>query len=482
MPIITGVTSSGGGGGGTSGSASDAVVQFVNTISGSPVIRFDFNDLEPAMATKIDLSPPPLRKAKSSTMLNDGELVNASAYDNRTITLTIEMVSDDNDAAAAALSALAAELNRSTNILRVKFGTVSTFFRTYRSSFTTEMLNYSLGYTEHTVTIEAEPFGLGLPVDVAAKQVYSDPANGGRQWDINDVRGDVETPPQITMQPGWNPGGSIVIGVRRHGNPDNVEHWVQAEICSPGFDTSYNSHSAAMSGDGAGATLTNSLHVSFAVHSEMANRVGFLFPPTPTVDGRGTYRLFARVQPSSSGSVGLMATYGGRYLAENSTVLPTGTGFAYLADLGTFTAPRGTDPVVDGYSGAEMAISVDPIWLLANQVGGATMDVDYFYIVPADDHFAAIALSNVDNSTTTVIDGPNDSVYQVLDPTVFPRVLSPSTHTFSGSLPMLSPGSNRLYFLGPVHDPTNASAVDVLTTDVYVSARYWPRYLTLATA
>lgn len=490
MPVITGI-----GGGGSLG----AVVQFVDSISTTAVVRFDFHDLEPSMVTKIDLAPPPLRYAKSSTMLVDGDRIQASAYGNRTITITAEFQSADQDSAAAALSALALELNRPTNILKVQIGTHPTFFRTYRSSFSTSMVAWDTTYLENGVQVEAEPFGLGLPQIVAGQtiplgeftRISTDPAYVGTDklpgmcLDVNSVLGDVETPPQLCLKTGFTPPGSfgtLVVGLRRTGTPSLLSTFFPAESWTAGTDTAVaGSHDANMSGAG-----NNYMHCTFATVSTLTHRVGFLWPPGATVEARGAFRLFARVRASGTGTVTFAADYNGTVLQP--AVALTASAFAtdaYLVDLGTFTAPAGQDPTYDGFTGLPLPIQPAQLWVSAARTSGsATADIDYIIAVPADDALAVVAFSAVATNTFEVIDGTSDTIYQATtfldDPAGV--VLSPATHSFSGSLPMLSPGKNRLYIVAPVFDPSNVSSDAGLTTYIDVQIRYWPRYLTLATA
>jgi hypothetical protein len=436
------------------------------------------------MVTRIDLSPPPLRYAKSSTMLADGDRIQASAYGNRTIRITAEFQSNDEDSASVALSALGRELNRATNILLVQIGSVPTFYRTYRSTFTSSMVAYDTTYLENGVEIEAEPFGLGLPQFASVLTVGTsnftriswDPAYVGTDslpnlsMDVNDVLGDVETPAQILLESSASPldaYGPTVIAVRRRGTPANLTTVFQSENCSAGFDTAVaTSHDATMSGVG-----NNYMRCTFATQTGLVNRVGFLWPPAATVEARGAFRLYVRMIVNGSGSVSAAANFNGVQL-QDEVLNASG-----MVDLGTFTAPAGGDPVQDGFSGREVPIQPTAIWLMAARTSGTvTLDFDYAIAVPADDSLGIITFSTV-TAGWPVLDATSDTVYQstvdLSDSTGV--VVSPSTHSFSGSLPMLSPGTNRLYLLTGLTYSSNDGYTDVMV-------RYWPRYLSLATA
>ncbi len=460
-------------------SASAVTIQFVDSIATSPVVRLDLNNESPFMVSHADFSPPPLRRTRSSTMLADGDLVTAARHGNRMIVLEVECSTPNPDVASAFLSQLGIELNRDNNLLRVIVGSYTTFYRTYRApDFKLDMVDWDGEIWLQSLTIEAEPYGLGLPISGSTLTLNADPASGGRFIDLPGVAGDVETPAQVLFQPSYaTPAqiGTTHLAVRRRGNPAGLAHVVQAEAMSVGYDTAVSSaHSVYYSGAG-----NNYLDVSFATISTMANRAGFLFPYGATADARGSYRLLVRAGVTAIGSdvLFLQATYGGVTLSA-PVALPDDGG-VYLLDLGLMHAPRGIDPITQGFSSVPMNVAPDAVWIEAQRASGTTAHVviDYAYLIPADDHLAPVFLSaGTTAGSWSVIDGPSNSVYQILDPAAAPWTVTPATHDFDGALPMLSPGNNRLYIVGQV------GVGGAIGDTASVKVTYWPRYLGLATA
>lgn len=473
----------------TGGPPSGVTIQFVDQITTSPTVRLDLHNTLPFMVTGWNISPPPIRRATSSTMLADGDLITAARHGNKQITLDLELSSAAGpDAASAALQQLGVELNRETNLLRIVLGSHTTFYRVWRSpDYKLDMLDLDGELWSASLTLECEPYGIGLPVvALAATALSSDPASAGRYVDIAGVIGDVETPPQIAFQTTapspsqprtW---GTTVFSVRRRGNPANVTHVLQAETgYFYGADTTVaTSHDTAMSGAG-----NNYARATFATASFLFERVDFQFPSFASTDARGAYRLLVRVRTTSTSVYQMQGSYGALNLAKGTVTLPALSG-TFLIDLGVVTVPKGNDPRQNGYSGADVAVSPDVLRIQAARVSGtAPLDIDYALLIPADDHWCAVTWTDFDPVAAPwgVIDGPTNSVYQVVDPNASPVVLASSMHSFTGELPMLSPGNNRLYVAGPVSDMTAAALIESVSGSSTLQVKYWPRYLTLAT-
>jgi hypothetical protein len=159
------------------------VVQFVDTISTTPVVRLNLNNEAPWATTAVDASPPPLKQAWSGTLLADGERLSAAAYANRQLRLSLELITASQDASAGALQALWRELDRPSNLLmyQPEGATNPVFFRTLRS-MDNSVQDYAGGgpATLRTVDVEiaAEPFALGLRETLPQVTVYADPAEG----------------------------------------------------------------------------------------------------------------------------------------------------------------------------------------------------------------------------------------------------------------------------------------------------------------
>lgn len=435
-----------------------------------------------AEGTRFD--PPSLRRAEVSTLLVDGEQYPATAYDNRTISLRLAVQTANPDDLATQLQLLHRQLDKATNILRVQPKTTEpVYFRTFRAP--PEAINV-IPRDRRTAIVEvdlpAEPFGYGPKITLTPITVTNDPATGvanGMYFDVTGVRGDVETPlflaiPATELLPG---GGSTAgeitsIGVRRRGTPANAPLVLQAELGTAGTDTSLPGNDPLMSGSG-----PNYMRTTFATTTAMALRWSrTTFPDNPSVDTRGTYRVFARTRHSVAGDtiqIRLYASFNGQVVNGETVALTNSTNVRY-ADLGLLQFPSGTDPVTDGYSGEELAAGGMTVGVSAARVSGSgNLDVDLLLFVPADDRLAMVTWSLFSGPTTFVLDSARAMAY-ALGSTG--QIRSEPPMSVIGSPPMVSPGvTNRIVFVPDV-SVTNTTSDDITDT-VVVAPYYWPRYL-----
>lgn len=158
------------------------VVQFVDSVSASPTVRLDLND-DNVWGLKYDgtdFSPPELRRSMAQTLLADGALVTAAAYDNRVIRLRLELRDTSVDAVATRIQALSRELDRPTNILKWQPGTSAPlFFLTMRSPVNRVVEVPGPGTLKLVeVDVLAQPHAVGLRETLPPVTVYNDPAEG----------------------------------------------------------------------------------------------------------------------------------------------------------------------------------------------------------------------------------------------------------------------------------------------------------------
>lgn len=460
------------------------VLQFVDAVGAAPTVRLDLND-DTAWSLDYDgtdMSPPRLRQAWASTLLTDGAILAAAAYDNRRVRLRLDLQTASLDAAYGQLQALHRELDRPANVLRWQPQGASSpvFFRTIRS-----LANRVVEYPgpgllrSFDVEIDAEPFALGLKETVGPTAVSNNPAAaGGMYLDLPTIKGDVETPLRVSAPVTDNltaPGQMSVLAVRRRGTPASAPFVLQAEAMSALNDTATQPNSATMSGAGNNFTRT-----TFATTTTRATRLTLSeWPAAPGVDVRGRYRVFAAVKKSVAGDAvdvwlgwgrpGSATTYSG------DAVRLAATTNRYLADLGLISFPVGPDPVVDGLSGADLPVRGQSVAVdVARVSGSGTLDVDYLLFVPADDRMAIIGWNNlvVAGTESAVVDATTEQVYGLTSGgAVF---TSSGSSALAGGFPMATPGaSNRLYLLRSV----GGSGVDLVTTSTAVTVEYWPRYL-----
>ncbi|MBM0277805.1 hypothetical protein [Micromonospora tarensis] len=288
------------------------------------------------------------------------------------------------------------------------------------------------------------------------------------------IRGDVETPLFLSVL-----AADVVvtgrrqsaIAVRRRGTPSAMPLVLQAEAMSVDVDTSVQTDSA-MSGSGA-----NFARTTFAAPA--MNRRLYLvnaFPATPSVDARGTYRVFARVRKSVSGDVitmRLTASYNGAAFNGDTVTLPSGIEPRWV-DLGLLPYPVGYDPVTDGYSGSTLAVtgSALSVWA-ARSSGSGNLDTDALLFVPADDRYCQVQWAQWTGPTSLVLDSSANAAYGVgasgeLAPTELMEL--------AGLPPMVTPGqAARVVFVQDVG--STSSGGDSRTGSTRITPYYWPRYL-----
>lgn len=454
------------------------VIEFVDSVSASATIRLSLTT-SPWMVIfeGTSVPPPPLRRSLAQTLLADGAYIPASAYDNRVVTLRLMYDGTSGPSAATAVQVLNRELDRETNILRWQPDPTipAVYFRTYRSPDYDPVTDHGHDRFQMTVQIPAEPFALGLPVTVTPIVVSNDPAAAqGRFFDITSVQGDVETPLVIKV-----PGSSVttrqtLFAVRRRGAPSAMPFLLQTESMTLGTDTTVITGGANWSPSATGSDTTDT---SFSTVSTIATRLSSAaFPASPSVDARGTYRVFARVGANTTaGNFDITLRHGVRAIDNTATrFTSTANGIQTHADLGLVQIPEGFDPVTDGPTGVALSANGVPLSLRVARINGSNFYTDYLLFVPADDCFAIVKWGS-SSPSAFVFNGVSRSVYG-LDASG--RAADIQSAGFVGGPIMVSPGvTNRVIYINDVH-PTPATD-DPITNSVTVSPFYWPRYLSI---
>lgn len=458
------------------------LVHFVDSIVASPGLRLDLCNGAWILQPSSDLSPPGLRRAAASTLLADGAVIPASAYDNRVIRLVLRL--DDStasaDTAAQQVQKIAREIDRPTNILRWQPGTTNpVFFRTFRAEF--DALFWDPVQRVCTVTIPAEPFAYGLEVVPSPITVSNDPAAGanGCYFEVTSVKGDVDTP-LFLNRPVTTVGEQSLFAVRRRGTPSAMPFLLQAESMTQGTDTTTQANSGTFSGAG-----NNYSRTTFTTGTMSTRLSTNKFPSSASIDARGTYRVFARVRRNGSTSTSITArlvyasSSAGAGVTTNDTVSITGT-TVQMIDLGMVSIPIGPDPRYNGYDNTEILVEGIYLRVEAARVGGTdTLDTDYLLLVPADDRLAIVAWSP-DGTTGTadnlVLDGLNELTFGYLASSG--EICSMGSPYFVGGLPMLTPNvTNRVIYINEVGP---GLAEPSWPTTWSFQPYYWPRYLYVA--
>jgi hypothetical protein len=451
-------------------------IAFVDSVSANPAVRLLLSaDPWKVLQAGTDVSPPPLQRLVPSTLLTDGNPIPATAYDNRTITLHLQVRTTAGSTLATQIQLLGRELDRPSNILKWQPdpSIPAVFFRTYRSPDYSPTIEHGLTMIDLTVSILAEPFAIGLLEAIAPVAVQNDPAAGsnGRFLDVTGVKGDVETPLIVKL-----PGSSgqlfqSLFATRRRGTPSAMPSVLQCESMTMGTDTATQANSALRSGAGNNSTLT-----TFATSTALVARLSTtVFPASASVDVRGTYRVFLRCSSSTTGQTFNIQLQHGIRAAKNAVVnLATSTANNFcVVDLGLVQLPEGFDPVTDGMSNVQLPVAGVPLTLYVQRVSTTgQLTCDYLYFVPADDHFGIVNWGST-TPTTFVFDGTGRSVYG-LDGSG--NIADIATAGFVGDPPYVSPGvTNRITFL---RDITKAPGLDdPVTSFATLTCSYYPRYL-----
>jgi hypothetical protein len=458
-------------------------LDFVNSIA-DPTSRLNLADGTTwrVLRDGTRFDPPPLRRARrGGTMLIEGEPVSASVAGNRIIQLRLQLVAASNDAMAAQHQLLARELDREHNVLRwwPDGATSPVFFKTFRADGG-GVEAVRLGLDRIELEIEAEPYALGALQTLSAATVNNNPAAGsnGMYCDITGVIGDVDTPIIVSI-----PSTDVVasgrrqslFAVRQGGTPSNAPLAIQAESMTLAANTATQSNSSAWSGSG-----SNSVRASSLTSTLTTRLTSSVYPSSPAVDVRGTYRVFLRCA-QTSGSDTMRARLdvsadGTNWLVGDPVTLPGGTA-KRLVDLGLVQLPLGhtrrygPDGAALSVGGAQFRIA------LARTSGSGSLDLDYLLFAPADDALGTVLWPGTSPTglTTMRLDttGP-DPVVEGLSSGG--AVLSTELVECDCGPIHISPGvTNRLVFALDVGSTSTAG--DDVTETSSLTVSYYPRYL-----
>ncbi len=457
-------------GGGTT-TPGDCDVRFVDGISLSAATRFDF--FGPSWTVLFegsDTTPPEMADQRASSMLVDGELVTASVWRNRIVTLVLLLKASTPQQAAVELRDLARELNRTTNVLWWQPNTAlpPTFFRTYRSPDYQIEADWGINLHRVTLRLEAEPLARDLAENLTAT-INFDPAAATNPCyvDLPAVKGDVPSPLYITSASTSLSGRKVALATRRRGDPDAFTWYRQADALTLGADTTVTGPDSSASGGSAA-------RVSFATDTSSVARVSGTFPiDGGSVDWRGTYRMFARVR--LNGSTTVIKVAGGTTMSRNQAVTLTAASASnyVLLDLDRVRIPYGNAGRAAGF-GPESAAAAATLLVYAERVSGiGTCDIDYVFLVPADMDYVLAQCPTVSGGSQVVFDGPNAAVYgrnSAGDLTASTGIVA----HYGGTLPQVDPAqANRLFLLPGVESNTSTPQ----TGTAVLNLTYWPARL-----
>jgi hypothetical protein len=454
----------------------------------APGVRLDLNNEAP-WATPydgFDLSPPGLRRAVASTLLRDGSVYPASAYDDRMVRFRLELHTANPVDAVTQLQALATEVDRPRNILKWQPDDASqpVYLNTIRSPMgrVTEVPGGG-GLRLFDVELLAEPFALGAQQVLAPITISNEPLAGvtNPQYatiPAAQVLGDVDTPAVLRFASPTVTGRQSLVAIRSR-NLNGTFHTFHLEEGNNAADTTEPGVDVNMSGPSNNYTRT-----TFATTPGMVNRVTYpSFPPVGFTSSafRGTYRVFLRYRKSVAGDVIRVRLLWGGVLIPGAVVgqtvtLVQSTDRRY-ADLGLVSLPAGADPETDGYSGLLWPASGVPLAVQAERASGSgNLDMDVLVFVPADERLCLVSWPDV--SGLAVLDGIREMAYEQSwdDASAGPGPIGDALGIPTvGLFPAFAAGEDNRVYVMPCVGTTGTQ--DTLTDQTAMYATYWPRYL-----
>lgn len=465
-----------------------SIIRIVDKIDAAPTTRLDLHDSTVWKCLSFVANPPRLRRAMSSNAMTDGVFVSSSSYDARTLQLELEPTKTTVDLLATELQKLARELNRADNYLMYQEHGASkpVFFKWFRSEMTevADVRGPSTAVKSVRIELLAEPFAVGLRETLGPFTVNNNPAAGsnGLYFDASGVIGDVASPAVLVDSSPNSIAGAVAA--RHRGTASDLVHFIQAESCTLGTDTTNpgGGPDAAMSGTG----TNNYVRTSFASPS-LLTRITWPIIAAGTSDAtrratQGRYRVLACLRRSDASSVITVratVTSDGYTVTGQTITTELVLTDRRLVDLGVFTIQPGA--VTPGRLTPIATLSEVSIALQSARTSGAgTLDWDYVMVLPADESLLMWTTDATSlGSLARVYDAANEAFYYASDAStlftgggkvgIFNKGAS-----LAGGFPSLAPGeSNRIYM---VHGFGTGSFHDV--TDVQtISVHYWPRYL-----
>jgi hypothetical protein len=466
--------------------------QFVDSIAASPTVLLDLNASPFAVdVQRVDLSPPEYQQAWGDNSLAHGARLVWEKAVNRTLVIPLHITTSTVAAQETAIQNLGLMLARNS-ILKVQYGNTPIFFRTFANPKYAMKIRRALRDSSSVdLAIAAEPFGYGSRVEVTGSPftVSNNPVAGTNPtwFDITNVPGDAPTPLLLLVTStgaSGAPSGMVNkwlhLATRRRGTPSLLNPVVQAEGMLASTDTALvPSNNAAFSGAG-----QNGMRVTFATNATMTVRLSDQFPQDDVarIDNRGEYLVYARCSKTVAGdTIDVQFRYGTgvvNHVSNDVQRCPAGQAGPFFLNLGKLPVPAYSDPVYQGFSGVETKAKNSWVALYAQRVSGTgNLDIDYLYMVPADDQTLICQFPVTD--TTYAIDGTTDgggAVYAA--PTTLDEVLNiafPPKIVGGGGFPEVIPGTqvNRIYWLRNI-DPNGT--VDAVGDTSTIRAYVWPRW------
>lgn len=445
-------------------------LKFVDSIASSPTTRLDLNDGSLWYVREFYAPPPRLRRSLTTNAMTDGAYATSSTYDNRVITVVLDLVSTTEDINATELQKLARELDRSTNFLQYKpdGATSPVFFRTERADFADLVdFNAALAMRRLTIEIVAEPKALGLRETVSVGVVTNDPAAATRgcYFDVSAPKGDVAAEIVMGMLLTGGDWNRLYLAQRTTGTVTDLPAMVQAESMTLSTETTNpgGGPDAAMSGTG-----TNNYRRTTFAGAVTYDRLSYT-PGTTALKNAltGTFRVVACVRRTSATGT-IIAWVGSDSVYTDPVTLPATTD-RVLVDLGIVTRTRPRTGVINS----------NAFTFYAQQTAaGSNLDWDYVTFLPADESLLIAERTSGNSVSNWILDGEEDAAYGASAVDVFAGTASAdnSTMSTSGGIPYLLPNVTNRFLVtasGNVLGDYGITKTDNATVTLY----YHPAYL-----
>ena len=223
--------------------------QFVDSISATPTVLLDLDNLTPFhVAEGSSVSPPRLRRTASPSLMGDGSIESGSYYEDRVITLVLVPQLVAAETQATAIQTLARILDQREGAwLKWQSEGMSEplFYRTRRADF--EVVDLVLdAQPDRTLNLEiiAQPFGHGLP-ETGSFTVTNDPTTGTNKmmYSFGTIKGDVLTPLHLSFPtPAANHRILVASCSALDGTVQTAPYYksLSASVANKGSPTSYD--------------------------------------------------------------------------------------------------------------------------------------------------------------------------------------------------------------------------------------------------
>lgn len=280
------------------------------------------------VTTEMGFPTPPLETATTGSIDTEGDSIAARRHQNRTLSLTLEIVASSTSAFRTAVAALEAKMAK----LATSGGTL-TWVNDAAESFTFDVLAtdqydkaldiaYFAGPVAiATLQLTARPYARGAEVTLSAHTTLS--------WG-ETITGDVPATGRLVVtDTATQDHADVLWGI----DPKNTgTYWLQAEAASIASQPS----SALAATSGASGSGNNSVTTDIATASTW--QTGMVV----TADRIGSYRVLARVRlpTANAGSTSIRLSWRGAGIQSNSAVPVTPKNTWLLVDLGIVSAAK----------------------------------------------------------------------------------------------------------------------------------------------